>query len=294
MPTPVSIAGRSSSITNSFINSIIPVIPPSEEEIVEALTILGMNPADVRCVYCGDAATEWDHLRPLVVDQRPTGFISEIGNLVPACGKCNQSKGNKPWRAWMRSSAPRSPCARGIKDIDERVQRLEQYEAWRPSEPVNFRALVGDELWNQHWENWRHLLDAMRSSQELAARIRNRVRELHASEPTNDEIPASIPDDALRVDMIPASGADWDEIQRFALTFDGYAYWGSFERCEEVAEERRSETLTDLRTCLFFEQRRWRHYGYEPDEQAMAYIRYLVEQIRARVRSSENAPLTRA
>jgi hypothetical protein len=30
MPRPVKITGRSSSITNSFINSIIPVIPPSE------------------------------------------------------------------------------------------------------------------------------------------------------------------------------------------------------------------------------------------------------------------------
>lgn len=72
-------------------------------------------------------------------------------------------------------------------------------------------------------------------------------------------------------------------IQRFALTFDAYQHWGSFERCAEVANAGHNETLTDPRTCLFFEQRRWRHFGYAPDEVSMHYIRDLVAQIRARV-----------
>jgi 5-methylcytosine-specific restriction endonuclease McrA len=114
MPTPVSIMGRSSSITNSFINAIIPVVLPTEDELREALSILQMSADDLRCAYCGDRSTEWDHLRPLVVNQRPTGYISEIGNLVPACGKCNQSKGNKPWRSWMEGTAPQSPKTRGV------------------------------------------------------------------------------------------------------------------------------------------------------------------------------------
>ena len=36
MPNPVTIMGRSSSITNSFVNGIIPVIEPTEAEIKEA------------------------------------------------------------------------------------------------------------------------------------------------------------------------------------------------------------------------------------------------------------------
>jgi hypothetical protein len=87
----------------------------------------------------------------------------------------------------------------------------------------------------------------------------------------------------LRADKLPPPDADWEAIQRFALTFNGYTYWGSFERCSEIANARRGETLTELRTCLFFEQRRWRHFGYSPDEESMAYIRRLLEQIRARV-----------
>ncbi|MEY4182682.1 MAG: hypothetical protein RLZZ217_1308 [Planctomycetota bacterium] len=41
--------------------------------------------------------------------------------------------------------------------------------------------------------------------------------------------------------------------------------------------------MRDLRACLFFEQRRWRHFGDEPDAEAMADIRGLVEAIRERV-----------
>ncbi len=98
----------------------------------------------------------------------------------------------------------------------------------------------------------------------------------------NDARP--IANDRLRADRMPPPDADWNAIQRFALTFDGYAHWGGHAPCAEVANSRRQGTLTELRTCLFFEQRRWRHYGYAPDEKAMAYIRGLLEQIRTRVR----------
>ena len=91
MPTPMKITGRSSSITNSFINSIIPVIGPTNDQVKKALEILEMDRDSFQCSYCGAKATEWDHLRPLVLNKKPTGYISEIHNLVPACGKCNQS-----------------------------------------------------------------------------------------------------------------------------------------------------------------------------------------------------------
>ena len=39
MPKPVRITGRSSSITNSFVNGVIPVVVPSEAEVREALEI---------------------------------------------------------------------------------------------------------------------------------------------------------------------------------------------------------------------------------------------------------------
>jgi hypothetical protein len=184
MPKPVNVMGRVSSITNSFINAIIPVVPPSREEVLEALKILRIDPSDLRCAYCGDPFTEWDHLRPLVYRQRPTGYISEIANLVPACGKCNQSKGNKPWRDWIESSAKKSPKSRGVTDLDTRIERLAAYENWRNVEPLDFAGIVGVENWSQHWENWQRVLDEMQKSQEFAAALRATIRDWYNARDT--------------------------------------------------------------------------------------------------------------
>ena len=97
-------------------------------------------------------------------------------------------------------------------------------------------------------------------------------------------LPNYIPNRELRAEKLPPADADWDAIQRFALTFDGYKRWGDAEKCGEIANARRHSTMTELRTCLFFEQRRWRHFGAEPDEASMAYIREVLEQIRARTK----------
>jgi HNH endonuclease len=175
MPTPMTITGRSSTITNAFVNSLIPVVFPSEAEVVEALTVLGMAPGDVRCAYCGDPYTEWDHLHPLVIDQKPTGYISELANLVPSCGKCNQSKGKKSWREWMRSTAPRCPGARGVPDLESKIARLQAYENWREPKCVNFEAIVGREMWSQHWKNWDEMRQQMRKSQLHADLLKQEI-----------------------------------------------------------------------------------------------------------------------
>lgn len=153
MPRGVTIKSRSSSITNAFVNGIIPAIPPSENEIKETLTRLQIEPGDPLCVYCGDSATEWDHLRPLVENRRPTGYISEIRNLVPACGKCNQSKGNKDWEEWMRGTAARSPATRGISDLEARIKRIRKFVAWGKVKKLNLESLVSSDLLNKHWGN---------------------------------------------------------------------------------------------------------------------------------------------
>lgn len=171
MPTPMKITGRSSSITNAFINSIIPVVPPSAEEVLKALEILGMTSETFQCAYCGSVASEWDHLRPLVKDKKPTGYISEIHNLVPSCGKCNQSKGNKEWKTWMLSNARLSPTSRSIKDIPERVKRLEAYESSKAPTKMDFPAIVGEDVWTQHQNNLERVQSLLRESQELAAKI---------------------------------------------------------------------------------------------------------------------------
>jgi hypothetical protein len=177
MPSVQTMVSRKSSITNAFVNSVIPVIVPSAEEIEEALAILENDPNDVRCAYCGDKSSEWDHLRPLVVDRRPTGYISEIGNLVPACGKCNQSKGNKPWRKWMLSAAKLSPTGRRVTDVPARIARLERYEQWRPPTKVDFVTVLGHKAWEEYWALCDEVNSDLRKAQDVAEAIRTRIVE---------------------------------------------------------------------------------------------------------------------
>jgi hypothetical protein len=181
MPSVQTMMSRKSSITNAFVNSIIPVVEPSPSEIADALRILGMTPSDVRCSYCGDRASEWDHLRPLVVDRRPTGYISEIGNLVPSCGKCNQSKGNKNWRAWMTSAVRHAPAKRQIVDIQQRMERLEAYEKWQPIRPINFNLMVGDDLYAEYWVRLDRAMEYMRECQVFAQTLRTIIGNAHRS-----------------------------------------------------------------------------------------------------------------
>lgn len=57
--------------------------------------------ANGACTYCGTALTpktiQWDHVFPIA-----RGGTHSVGNLAPACAKCNQSKSSKlliEWRA---------------------------------------------------------------------------------------------------------------------------------------------------------------------------------------------------
>jgi hypothetical protein len=97
---------------------------------------------------------------------------------------------------------------------------------------------------------------------------------------------------------LPARRATWIKILPFALTFDGYEHWGSFKKCREIADfgvrlhrkqEPLGQSLTDLRTCLFFESRRWKHLEKDPTKKGMNYVHALVEAIRLRVLTKEIA-----
>jgi hypothetical protein len=97
---------------------------------------------------------------------------------------------------------------------------------------------------------------------------------------------------------LPERRATWVKIQPFAISFDGYEHWGSFKKCREVADfgvslhrkhEPLTQSLTDLRTCLFFESRRWKHLKKDPTKTGMNYIHSLVDAIRLRVLAKEIA-----
>lgn len=177
MPLGQTIMGRKTTITNAFVNSLIPAVYPDANEIRTAIQILGLRVEDLRCTYCGDKSSEWDHLRPLVVHRRPTGFISEIANLVPSCGKCNQSKGNRNWRDWMLSTARHSPTARQIAQVGERVNRLEAFEQWKRPIKIDFECLFAVGKWSEYWEMCERVLDEMKKCQVIADSLRITITE---------------------------------------------------------------------------------------------------------------------
>lgn len=109
------------------------------------------------------------------------------------------------------------------------------------------------------------------------------------AEPMGSRQPEDADDDKQYVTP-PGPDADWDEIQDFALSYDGYGAFtdgpielGPIANC--IARQwRASGELPDdlhlLRSALYFEQRRYRHFGWAPEGVALDYIRALVTRIR--------------
>jgi hypothetical protein len=103
--------------------------------------------------------------------------------------------------------------------------------------------------------------------------------------------PPLTPNGSLRPSDVPGPNAGWGEIGWFALRFNGYETIGRDavgKLANESVEYHQAHggidphfDLIQLRGCLFFEQRRYRHFGHDPDETAVPYIRSLVEAIRA-------------
>jgi hypothetical protein len=107
-----------------------------------------------------------------------------------------------------------------------------------------------------------------------------------------------IPNKFLRSADVPSDRANWNEIQMFALTFNGYNHYPD-EGCAEFANSLVQSfsadksgldklNLSRLRACLFYEQRRYRHLDVEPDKKKMKYIHALLKAIVIRVSQREN------
>ena len=88
-----------------------------------------------------------------------------------------------------------------------------------------------------------------------------------------------------------ADVSDIQAIWDYALTVNGYSY-ASLElrrECGDLANERVSGfenngvwegSFEELRCCLFFEQRRWRHFGIDPDGNELLQVQKLFLAVR--------------
>lgn len=172
---------RKTTITGTFAKAIMPVLSLEASDIRETLAILGMTPEKLVCAYCGDPHSEWDHFRATARNLRATGFGTSSRNLVPACGKCNQSRGNRDWRKWIVGKAKLAPARRRPEGLQERIARLSRFEEWSEHDPIDFTAVVPAELLAEYWEQCDAIVAALARAQAAANRIRAVVKEAKAA-----------------------------------------------------------------------------------------------------------------
>ena len=183
MPKATKITGRKSSITNASVNGIIPSIKPSEEEIKGALNTLGIDPENVRCAYCGEKMTQWDHFFPLIDNEKPTGHITEIHNLVPCCSTCNSSKGITYWRNWFYSDAKNSPkkIVKDDNELKKKYDKLVVYENKYPRTVLNIEEIIGENEcndWNDYENMKQKLIEMMEEAQKLSNKIKEKLKKI--------------------------------------------------------------------------------------------------------------------
>ena len=94
-------------------------------------------------------------------------------------------------------------------------------------------------------------------------------------------------DKPLRI-PVPMLDDSWQE---FALTFNAYERVG-VEKLGDFANAalhhfqatgQVPDSVDDLRACLFYEQRRWRHFGQDPlqDPETKSYLQALLRALHA-------------
>ena len=91
----------------------------------------------------------------------------------------------------------------------------------------------------------------------------------------------------LKLKDLPENVTPLNIFWSFCHTFNGYEAFNGMD-CGLMAnaalqtwekERRLPQDLSELRGCLFFEARRWRHYGYDPDPQTLVYLKELLEAV---------------
>ena len=165
-------------IMEGFVRGVTPIIKPTEEEVVRALKVLGMNEETVCCAYCGEPMDSWCPINPLVTDDGLlTGYYYEIHNLVPTCTTCYHGRKHMPWREWIESDGNESPKSRGVEDLDTKIARLEKYETRYKPRLFDTRYISVLEKWNRYWRNCRVINELVEESRGIAEELSYRLKE---------------------------------------------------------------------------------------------------------------------
>ena len=75
----------------------------------------------------------------------------------------------------MFGPSPLSPASRGVGDIEDRAERIADYERRFPPVRINFKASVDEDLWSAYWDAHRRLVEEMRRCEDLATTVRAEI-----------------------------------------------------------------------------------------------------------------------
>ncbi len=165
-PSSDKIGSRSSTIARAMASTLMPRIGATEDERRNIVRLslgkddknieIPKNIKELNCVYCGQPATNLDHLFPFIEDKQPTGYFTESANLVPCCAECNQKKGAKRWFKYMASDNPlRSRLENYCKDLGLPTNEQEERNN-------SHRLIINDEIkgwWNRMYNTLINALD---------------------------------------------------------------------------------------------------------------------------------------
>jgi hypothetical protein len=93
-------------------------------------------------------------------------------------------------------------------------------------------------------------------------------------------VPRIIPTASLKLDDIPASDANWKKLAAFALTFDPREMGDYGQKAADLNNALANSSLAELRAHLYVEQRRWNHFGKEPEGDTMKKLREIIGLVR--------------
>ena len=106
----------------------------------------------------------------------------------------------------------------------------------------------------------------------------------------DEDILNHISSDQLKIEDIPRSRADWSEFSAFALRFDPMVLGriGYGKQVADLTNATRDSSIDQLRAHLFIEQRRWHHFGRDPDYRTTMRLREILDLIREKLKSANS------
>lgn len=114
---------------------------------------------NIRCFYC-DASepSRWDHLHAVT-----RGGDTVPGNLVPACGRCDDSKQDRDIEEWARSSSPHRPPMERLASLQAKISN---YRERFPYKAQEFEVRLSPEQ-DARYRRFRAKIDSLRRYLEV-------------------------------------------------------------------------------------------------------------------------------